>query len=249
MNESERNYFAPPIIDATIELRFQNSLKQADRERVSKKFAKRYPLVEQRTVQQIMVNVQTTGIATQATVQEHLTRRRSTDNAAVVQVGDFVFDVATAAPYGGWHELFDRFVEDWETAKRIWRYRPIQRIGLRYINRIDLEPNEKDVVEYENYLNLRINLPETFPPITGYELGFQSDLEHIKCGIRVQSGTVPPAVPGKMSFSLDIDVWRQVDVPQKDEDVLRLLGEMRKAKNELFETFIKDEARRLFDAK
>jgi uncharacterized protein (TIGR04255 family) len=56
-------------------------------------------------------------------------------------------------------------------------------------------------------------------------------------------------VPGKLSFSLDIDVWRQVDVPQKDNDVLELLGKMRDAKNQLFETFITDKARDLFNAK
>jgi uncharacterized protein (TIGR04255 family) len=249
MTESERNYFAPPIIDATIELRFQDTVNEADRERVSKKFASRYPLVEQGTVQQILVNVQATRIAAQAGVQEHLIRRRTPESAAVVQIGDHVFDVATGAPYAGWHELFERFVEDWAVAKRVWKYRPIQRIGMRYINRLDLEPNEGGLVDYEDYLNLRINLPERFPPTTAYELGFQSTIEAIKCGVTVQSGTVPAAVPGKLSFSLDIDVWRQVDVPQKDNDVLELLGKMRDAKNQLFETFITDKARDLFNAK
>lgn len=249
MTESDRNYFAPPIIDATIELRFENALSEADRERVSKRFAKRYPLAEEATVQRMLVNIQPTGVATQMDVQERLSRRRSTETPAVVQIGNFVFDVATGAPYGGWQELFDRFVEDWTTAKRVWKYRPIQRIGMRYINRLDLDPNDKDLIDYEDYLNLRVNLPETFPPTISYELGFQSSVESIKCGVTVKSGTAPPAVPGKVSFTLDIDLWRQDDVPQKDTEVLDLLLEMRKAKNQLFETFITDKARELFDAK
>jgi uncharacterized protein (TIGR04255 family) len=248
MTESDRSYFAPPIIDATIELRFQDTLSAPDRERASKKFASRYPSVEHGTLQQILVNVHATGLAAQANVQEHLTRRRTTESPYVLQIGDHVFDVATSAPYSGWLELFDRFVEDWAIAKRVWKYRPIQRIGMRYINRIDLEPNEHGLVDYEDYLNLRINLPETFPPTTAYELGFQSTVESIKCGVTVQSGTAQPAVPGKQSFTLDIDLWRQVDVPQKDADVLELLQEMRKAKNVLFETFITDKARELFNA-
>lgn len=248
MTESERNYFAPPIIDATIELRFQNSLSEADRERVSKRLARRYPLSEDGTLQRMLVNVQPTGVATQMNVEEPLTRRRSPDTPAVVQIGNFVFGVATGAPYGGWHQLFERFVEDWGAAKRVWKYRPIQRIGMRYINRIDLAPNDSKLVEYEDYLRLRINLPETFPPTTDYELGFQSTVESIKCGVTVQSGTAPAAVPGKLSITLDIDLWRLDDVPQKDAEVLELLGEMRKAKNHLFETFITDKARELFDA-
>lgn len=248
MSDSERNYFAPPIIDATIELRFQDSLSEEDRARVSKRFAKRYPLAEEAAQQRLLVNVQAGAIGTQLNVQERLTRRRSIESPAVIQIGNSVFDVATGAPYAGWESLFDRFVEDWATAKRIWKFRPIQRIGMRYINRIDLESDDKGLVDYEDYLNLRIKLPRTFPPTSAYMLGFQSGVESIKCGVTVLSGTAPPAVPGKQSFTLDIDLWREIDVPQKDAEVLELLGQMRRAKNQLFETFITNQARDLFNA-
>lgn len=249
MTETDRRYRAAPIIDAIIELRFEDALGDVDRERVSKKLAERYPLAEEGTQHEILVNVQPTGVTIQTPVQERLTKRRGIDKPHIVQIGNHVFDVGTGAPYTCWQDLFDRFVNDWATAKRVWKYRRIQRIGVRYVNRIDLGPNEKNLIDYERYLNLRISLPETFPPTSAYDLGFQSTIEDIKCGVTVRSGTAPQAVPGKASFTLDIDVWRQVDVPQKDADVIELLGGMRKAKNELFETFITPEARDLFNAR
>lgn len=243
-----RNYSAPPIIEAIVELRFANDLTDADRERVSKRLASRYPSVEEGVQQVIGLQVNQTGIAVNTTVQERITRRRSLDSPALVQIGTHILGVVAAAPYAGWDELFDRFVEDWSLAKKIWKYRHINRIGVRYLNRIDLTPDPNGVVEYEDFLNLRINLPEEFPSIFNYNLGFQSGIEEIKCGVTVHSGIVEPAVPGRTSFTLDIDVWRQVEVPQKDGEVFELLGLIRKAKNDLFETFITDEARRIFDA-
>lgn len=245
---TQRNYSAPPIVEAILELRFADELTDADRERVSKKFASRYPSLETGVQQIIGVQVNQNGIALNSTVQERITRRRNLDSPAIVQIGTRIFGVIAPAPYTGWEELFDRFVEDWAAAKKIWKYRPISRIGVRYLNRIDLVPDADGVVEYEDFLNLRINLPENFPSIFNYDLGFQSGIEEIRCGVNVRSGIVEPAVPGRTSFTLDIDVWRQADVPQKDAEVFELLGLMREAKNELFETFITDEARKIFDA-
>ena len=245
---TERSYTAPPIVDAVIELRFEDALSDADRERVSKKLAPRYPLVEEGTKQEIGVHVEPHGIAVRTNLQDRITKRRSVETAGIVQIGNHILGVATGAPYGGWNDLFERFVDDWSTAKKIWKYRRISRIGVRYINRIDLERDEAGLVEYENYLNLRINLPETFQPIYNYGLGFQSSIEEIKCGLTVRSESVEPAVPGRNSFTLDVDVWREVEVPQKGADVFELLKQMRKGKNDLFETFITDEARKLFDA-
>lgn len=242
-------YTAPPIIDAIIELRFEDALSDDARAQVSKKLADKYPLSEEVVQQQIRVAVQNTNISTQTSVQERLIRRQRTDGPQMVQIGPRVLSVATGAPYSGWEELFHRFSENWAMAKRIWKYRPIDRIGLRYVNRIDLLIDQKGIVPYEDYLNLRINLPESFPNIFDYDLAFQAGLDDIKCGVTVRSGNVAAAVPGRLSFVLDIDVWREIEVPQKDKDVYELLTSMRSAKNTLFETFITDRAREIFNAR
>ena len=245
---SERQYSAPPIIDAVIELRFEEPVSEAIRESASKKLAAKYPVHEELTSQQVEVQFQATSIATHASIQDRFTRRSSTDINGIVIVGSQILAVATGAPYPGWDTLFARLKEDWSIAKRAWKYRKLTRLGVRYVNRIDLSVDSKGIVEYEDFLALRISLPDAFPPINGYELAFQFALTELKCGATVRSGIAPPAVPGMTSFTLDVDVWRVLDVPQKESEVFEVLSDMRAAKNELFETFITDRAREMFDA-
>lgn len=245
---TERAYSAPPIVDAIIELRFEDALDDAVRERASKKFSDAYPLVEEGVHQAIGVDLSADTISVRTDVTERVTKRRTLEGPALIQIGNHIFGVATGAPYQGWDELFGRFVDHWTVAKKVWGYRKIKRIGVRYINRLDLSHDENGRLDYERYLNLRINLPEEFPDILNYELRFETSIPEIKCGATVQSGAIEPAVPGQYSFALDVDLWRLREVPQKDAEVLSLLGMMRSSKNDLFETFITDEARKVFNA-
>jgi|GEM_PF-884007 len=241
-------YSAPPIIQAIIEIRFDSAISDAQRENVSKKLAPRYPLHDEILKQAVQVQVQANTISTQAAVEGRISRRMNSDANEIFSIGADTLSVEVMAPYPGWESLFGRLKNDWSVAKRAVGYRKVQRIGVRYINRIDLQQDADGIVNYENYLNLRINLPEKFPSISRYDVAFQFGIEEIKCGATVRSGIVPPAVPGSTSFILDLDVFRMVDVPQQDRDIYRLLGKMRDAKNELFETFITDAAREIFDA-
>jgi uncharacterized protein (TIGR04255 family) len=241
-------YRAPPIIDAVIELRFAVPLSDADRERVSGKFAKRYPLVEEVVQQHLQVKVAETGNTVDTIVRDRIFRHSTAETPDILQVGSRILSVASQAPYPGWEHMFERLVSDWTVARKVWGYRVIDRIGVRFINRIDLRADREGIVEYEQYLNLHISLPEDFPSIFDYNLEFVTSVDDIGCGVRVRSGIAEAGVPGGTSFLLDIDVWRQDEVPQKDAEVLSLLGEMRIAKNRLFETFITDEARTLFNA-
>lgn len=243
-----RTYKAPPIIDAFIELKFGDTITEAVRGKVSEKFAVEYPIVEELLQQQIMVEMATGGIQAEAEVIDRMVKRSSTDLPNYVQIGTDTLLVCSSAPYSGWDDISARLMSHWALAKKSWGFRPIVRIGVRFVNRIDLAPDENGTVQYEEFLNLRINLPEAFPHINGYGLTFEIALRDISCSARVQSGVVPPAVPGKYSFTLDVDVSRSVDVPQKEREVQLLLNKMREAKNFLFETFITDKARMIFDA-
>ncbi len=45
---------------------------------------------------------------------------------------------------------------------------------------------------------------------------------------------------------LDIDVFADGHIPEKDEDLWEQVGRMRNYKNEIFESCVTDEARKLF---
>jgi uncharacterized protein (TIGR04255 family) len=245
---ARRQYKHPPIIDAVIELRFTDDLTDEMKAKVASKLAPGYELSEELVSQHISVAVGAETVSTTATVADRIVRRTKFDRAQLVQLGNRILNVGGNAPYEGWESLFDRFKDAWEIAKSVWKFRAIERVGVRYINRLDLRPDQTGTVEYEDFLNLRINLPPQFPAISHYDLSFRTRIPDINCGATVSSGAAPPAVPGRISFLLDVDVWRETEVPQKQDAVYALLGEMREAKNNLFELFVTDKARESFDA-
>jgi len=63
----------------------------------------------------------------------------------------------------------------------------------------------------------------------------------------VNASTIPSPLIDHASLLLDIDLFREQALPQKDEDIWELFGLLRRQKNVLFESFITDRARELFD--
>jgi uncharacterized protein (TIGR04255 family) len=56
----------------------------------------------------------------------------------------------------------------------------------------------------------------------------------------------PPPVPGYLSFLLDLDVSRDSDTPQSDNEMFALLREIGVEKDSVFEACITEKARGLF---
>jgi uncharacterized protein (TIGR04255 family) len=240
-------YAVPPIVDAVIELRFETPIDDAVRGQLARKLSGEYPLVERNEVRQFQLDVASGEV--EHSTEERIEKYTSAEEPRGLQIGTHIFSVFAGAPYEGWESLVGRFSKAFAVAKKEWGFRKIERVGVRYINRLDLSENSQGQVDYEDYLNLRINLPETFPPIHGYTLSFETSLKDYDCLARVQSNVTDPSVPGKHSFVLDIDVWRSRDIPQKEDGLYEFLETMRQAKNMLFETFITDLARDTFDAR
>lgn len=246
--DARREYRHAPIIDAIIELRFVDTLSDDQKTKVAGKFASEYQISEEKVAQVINVAVSSQTVATTTSIADRIIKRTNAETGHIVQIGNQILNVGGGAPYEGWDSLFARFLAAWKVAKKSWGFRSIERVGVRFINRLDLRPNEAGQVDYEDYLHLRIKLPKDFPVIHGYNLMFELALADIKCGVTVRSGAVEPAVPARASFLLDVDVWREIDLPQKESEVYALLAEMREGKNYLFETFITNKARELFNA-
>ena len=247
-SERARQYRLAPIVDAIIEVRFTNEVTDDLKETASDKFQASYELKENVSHQQISVSISAES-APETNVQSlaNLIKRSSLDQPRFVQIGNDLLNVAAGAPYKGWDVLFGDFKSAFLVCKKTWGFRPIRRIGVRFINRIDLPCNDEGIVDYEEYLNLRIKLPPEFPAINYYDLAFSTPLTDIRSLATIRSGVVQPAVPGLISFNLDIDLVCESEPPQREAELFEFLQTMRIKKNELFETFITDRARKVFE--
>jgi uncharacterized protein (TIGR04255 family) len=240
MHES---YPYPPIIEAVIEVRVDGLIDEADRLKVGKKLSKFYPTERLQVNKTINVDLDhdTASINPEGMV---ITRANGDENEQIL-LGPNSLSVSQRATYPGWAKFFTRFQRDWTAWKSVIGHRKVIQIGMRYINRIDV-PLVDHVARHEDYLTLQIQLPPSYPNTSGYSLMARLPLSEVHSFAVINSGAVESPIPGYAGFLLDIDVIRQVDVPQNDTDIKGLLEKMRHAKNNVFQSLITDAARDRF---
>jgi uncharacterized protein (TIGR04255 family) len=148
------------------------------------------------------------------------------------------------APYTHWEEWRDE-------ARRLWnRYREVaqpvrlSRIGIRYINRLDLPPAK----ELKDYLLTAPDIAPGLPQnLTAYAMQLSipwPDLPNAVLVVR-QAMVEPPSLD-VVSILLDLDVVQVLDLPANGDDVWVALEELHTRENDAFEWCITNRTRALF---
>jgi uncharacterized protein (TIGR04255 family) len=167
----------------------------------------------------------------------------SSDQKQVFQARMDGFTFSRLAPYETWEPFRDE-------ARRLWtkyfeRVSPVEviRLAVRYINRFDLPGTQ---VEMKDYFR---TTPEISPDLPQFMNGFfmrvaipQDDLKGL---LLINQTVVQPAKPEVTSVVLDIDLFRETDVPSAEQSIWAFFEELRNRKDEVFEACITENARRL----
>lgn len=154
------------------------------------------------------------------------------------------------APYKGWENFRSRAEDIWKRWKKVAGYHRIQRLGIRYINRIDIPvPDGEAKIQIEDYLTVYPEYPEPglIFGLSAYTMQIAGSLGVGDFYLTMNTKAEPPPLLEHLSIVLDLDVSLMVDVPQKDGDIWKILEEMRHHKNDIFEASITDKSRELFD--
>jgi uncharacterized protein (TIGR04255 family) len=242
-------YKHPPITEAVIGISFTSPIKSAIFDSINKKFHTHYP--HHQMVSNIGVDVAVELSKNQ--IQKPTTnikkmdghRLSTADMTQLLVLWPSVFTLSQLAPYPGWDKFFERFVRDWKVWKRVVGFQTISRIGVRFINRIDI-PITGPVTEYEEYLNVYPKLPDSINPINAYAVQVVSELKDINCILKINSAAVPSPILNHSSFIVDLDISKEVDPPQNDNDIYDLINKIRAQKNSVFESCMSKRAKELF---
>jgi uncharacterized protein (TIGR04255 family) len=238
-------YKRPPIAEAVVEIRIQNAISMDTVERVRDKLLEDYPLPPQKV---ILLNFEIREDA--HTVQQQLQGYRLTapDGARLVTLGPTLISASRLAPYEGWESFIKSARSCWETWKKLVGWQRIVRIGVRYINRIDIPNLEDRVINIDDYLSFSLQIPRIgLPALESFATNAVSPLGKDDCKLILNSSSVPSPLVKNTSFILDIDISREKDLPQNDEGLWALIDKMRDHKNFVFEGCITDAARELFN--
>lgn len=241
-------YKHPPITEAVIGISFSSPIKQTDISSVNKKFHIHYPHhqpVSNFDVAVELSNNQVNKPTTNINKKEDGHRLSTADMTQLLVLWPSSFSLSQLAPYPGWDDFLARFVRDWSVWKRTVGFQTISRVGVRYINRIDI-PVTDSIAKYEEFLNVYPKLPDSLDPILGYAVQVASELKDIDCLLKINSAVVPSPILDHVSFVIDLDISKETDPPQSDNDIYDLLNKIRVQKNAVFETCISSRARELF---
>ncbi|MGY4332956.1 uncharacterized protein (TIGR04255 family) [Bradyrhizobium sp. LB7.2] len=240
------NYPRAPITEAVLELRFAQPLDRDTVERASSVVAGEYFYNEEE--QQVSVSMDVPGKPPSIKTEWEGRKLSSLDRADVAIFRRSAFVCSRLAPYLGWKEFRSATNKGWAALKR-YHSGPIEvaRIGLRYVNRIDVPARQEEIINVEDYLKFVPQSPQLFTePMLGYLVQAQRAVGADDLIFNLLSSTVPSPLINTVSFSLDLDVYLEMNIPKRDEDLWSLIERMRGQKNLIFEACITDRARELF---
>jgi len=173
-------------------------------------------------------------------------RFRSTDGKHIAQFKRDGFVFSRLEPYLTWEQLNGEQQRLWAIFKELAQPAEIQRVGLRYINRIKLPPGE---LRFEDYMQPAPLAPRDLDlPFHGFTHHDTLAVPDRPYAINVIRTIQPPRDAGDavIALILDIDVFTTESFDLDEALLGRRLMEMRWLKNKVFFGSITEKAREMF---
>lgn len=166
------------------------------------------------------------------------------DQRALVQLGPDILSVNHFRPYPKWSVFKSMIATAIDVYCQVAKPKGVQRMGLRYINRIEIP---KHPVRIEDYVLALPSIPEHIPQVFSswvqrVEIPFEDD-----DGLLVlQSGSAPEQEQEGTTFLLDLDFLTQRQETMTLESIMERVENAHNRVEFAFEDCVTDEARQLF---
>ena len=183
--------------------------------------------------------------------QQFFTRNRAQflhkDEKIFVLLDENLLTINHLKPYTSWKNYFSNIQKVFETYKKIANPKQIERIGVRYINRIEVPQLGSDPSELKKYFNFRPFIGEKLPQklesvIVGSVFVFENKRDRAKLQLLSESDE-----KNKSKFIIDIDYFLNNPNSIELKSVSDWVQTAHNHIGELFEEAITDEVRGLFE--
>jgi len=240
-----KKYAKPPIVEAvcefrlTPETRWDLTVPGLLYERLKGSF----PQKEQRMIQEMELTQGPEGLHQQIRTSERIIFFTE-DKKMLVQVGPRLLAINVLKLYPHWEGFKPRIEMAWKSLQAAIEVQGLERIGLRYINHIELPAQGGELAEYfEFYPFVGQRLPQQMVSfLAGVEFSYADDRDHC----RVQFTRIP-ASGGRSLFMLDIDYFLARPGAVKPAEALAWVEEAHSRVEEVFEGCITDKLREMFE--
>jgi len=158
-------------------------------------------------------------------------------NERVLQILPNAFVYSHLQPYTKWQTFSAEARELWQTYLKVANPTSVNRIGLRYINRLRLPER----FELSDYLNFYPSTPPAFGELCGVVTQLQlqqADSVASDALALVTLASEPSQDPSTSAMALDIDIFSKLVLPASDSKIWDTFEDFRVRKNRLFEAAI-----------
>lgn len=241
-------YTRPPITEAVIEIRFEENLSLDQMQKIRNDLQKNYSFSE--NIEEVGFKIDPKN-KIMSKISEGIVGFKLTneDQTEVSQIKQNSMVCSKLAPYSGWESFQPRAVADWDIWRKTTKNKKIDRIGVRFINRIDIPYITGVKIDLEDYLTVVPKYPEPdlISSFTEYTMQVKGPFVAEGFGLILNSHIVKSPLIDHFSVVLDLDLYPMGELPQRDDKIWELVNDIREHKNLAFEMCIKDNARKLFD--
>lgn len=242
---SRRKYLHPPLLEAVCEFRFEpeSPWDLTIPGLVYDRLKDQFPI--KRSAPAIALGLLIGDSNVERRI-EHGTRMQfvASDDSLLVQVDENLISINHLRPYPGWDAFRPTIARAYQVYSEVAHPRSISRMGVRYINRIELQGPR---VELEDYLNFYPHLGPKLPQDYGsFIAGISSSFSEGRDGMRMQINNVPSEAADGQWFLLDVDYFLAAPASISFDAALDWIDDAHTQVEELFEGCITDELRSQF---
>jgi uncharacterized protein (TIGR04255 family) len=237
-----QTYRNPPIVEAIFEVQFSEALSTRDVERLRKRFANRYPRIEQQ--HQVDVEIKPDGSAT--TKATPIGFKMTSSNAVDILVLHHQrFGTIKTAPYEGWDEFLGTAKANYDEFTKVAGRRTLVRIASRYVNRLDIPSEEIEGVDMLQFLRFGVAMPDEMSKSIGpFSVAANFAAGEVK--VLAQCAVIAPVLLNHLSLLFDIDASVDKDIKPHKDAIWEVAERLHKVKNDVFEAGITDRLRERF---
>lgn len=243
---SKQKYAKPPIIEAVLEIVVAGEIERKLQEKLVERFKATYPHATKRQAVNVKIDATAEKISVEQEPQGY--RLSNEEQTEVVLVMPRAIAVARLAPYLGWDVLREQALAAWKIWKASTPGFGIERLGIRFINRIDIPVEPEQKIALQDYLTTYPQIGGvTNAPLSGYLMQVAAPTNDHQWSMTMTSTmVVPPPLLNHMSILVDIDVFRTEAIPLNEKELWPIIDSARAIKNDLFERCLTEKTRKLF---
>jgi uncharacterized protein (TIGR04255 family) len=170
---------------------------------------------------------------------------KTEDELTVGQFRPDGFTFNRLRPYTRWEELFPEALRLWRIYTDVSGRRDVARVGLRYINHLDLPLREGD--DFAEWMEMPPGLPEGLPSlVTAFNMQFTVKTDDAGQGGVNITQRMGPETPPKVLVDIDAFRLTQGEAVPDDEGIADIFTSLHELKNRIFFSLLKERCLQLF---